>query len=636
MAEGGSAPKSGWGRVADYLIGRNALIGIASMMLLVISGYATWSGMSDFIIGVSSSAVAHGRELPGGLSVSNEILVIAIVVALTFLMWLALRETFGAQRRLSERLITFPLYLFLAIWSIGFGYGFWWSLIAGEEATQKSLSGLQEDARDAAAAVAARLDAVRIQLDSVVSWSDSQMEREETSGGSCGVPSGAGRGPLYNARRSVRDGIASLRDNITRSWLAPVQADLDVLQQTAQGLDGGTVEERQRMFEAKASQVRGRARSIAARSNELGASTAAEMRALATSVSVAPGQTGFACYDQTLAQRLRQAAEQAAAPAELKLRAAVFTEGPAGVANAIKNLWQNIGAYAASLVSYVFSGGAETDERTASGEPITGRDLIALLATLGVDLGLFALALLNPPAAGPVRRDALAATQARLHLPTASVIRHLTSAMETAISRAPGADLEWVRRHFIHHDGSSYFVIPNLYSCDQENKEEELRALAMNQLAGVFDDLKLVRALSPAELQRFGREEMRYSYSDLTPYRAEQDQLRVEPGAARGWWRRRFSSSVEPVAGVPDGYARMRNHGLLSKAQRALDIAGWSPASQRDVEIFRLADTEGLTPLLTLLNEATLAKGADAVEAARQEREEPAGDAALLIEHRRD
>ena len=64
---------------------------------------------------------------------------------------------------------------------------------------------VQEDARDASAVIAARLDAVRSQLDSVVSWSESQMAREEASGGSCGVPSGAGKGPLYNARRGVRD-----------------------------------------------------------------------------------------------------------------------------------------------------------------------------------------------------------------------------------------------------------------------------------------------------------------------------------------------------------------------------------------------------------------------------------------------
>ena len=138
-------------RVTDYLLGRNTLIGVASLMLLVISGYATWHGMRDFIIGVSITPTSQGQNLPGGMSVSNDVLVIVVVSALTFLMWLMLRESFGAHRRLRDRLITFPLYVLLAIWSIGFGYGFWWSLISGEEATRTGLAGLQEDARDASA-----------------------------------------------------------------------------------------------------------------------------------------------------------------------------------------------------------------------------------------------------------------------------------------------------------------------------------------------------------------------------------------------------------------------------------------------------------------------------------------------------
>ena len=100
------------GRTIDYIFGRNTLIGVASFMLLIISGYATWHGMRDFIVGVSSTATA---PTSGGISISNDVLVIAVVVALTFLMWLTLRETFGAKRRLRERLITFPLYVFLAI-----------------------------------------------------------------------------------------------------------------------------------------------------------------------------------------------------------------------------------------------------------------------------------------------------------------------------------------------------------------------------------------------------------------------------------------------------------------------------------------------------------------------------------------
>ena len=51
-----------WRRVGEYLLGRSTLIGIASLMLLLISGYATWHGMRDFIIGVSGSAQPRRRR----------------------------------------------------------------------------------------------------------------------------------------------------------------------------------------------------------------------------------------------------------------------------------------------------------------------------------------------------------------------------------------------------------------------------------------------------------------------------------------------------------------------------------------------------------------------------------------------
>ncbi|MET0430880.1 MAG: hypothetical protein ABWZ86_00270 [Hyphomicrobium sp.] len=569
-------------RTIDYILGRNTLIGVASFMLLIISGYATWHGMRDFIVGVSATPAAPAA---GGISVSNDVLVIAVVVALTFLMWLTLRETFGAKRRLRERIVTFPLYVFLAIWSIGFGYGFWWSLISGEEATKTGLAGLQEDARDASAAVAARLDAVRGQLDSVVSWSDSQMTREETAGGSCGVPSGAGKGPLYNARRSVRDAVSALRDGMTKSWLEPVQADVQSLRQAADGLSGATIEERQRNFENKASEIRGLARNIAARSNQLGQSTASEMRALADSVSQAPGKSGSSCFDPTLAERLRNASDQADQPAELKLREAVFNEGPAGVANAVKNLWSNIGAYTAGAFRYVFSGGKVlTAGHTDEGEPITGRDVIALLATIGIDMGLLALAIVNPPREPPSVQ------------PSGALRRQIQDAIYTAIGRAPGADLEWVRRHFVHHNNASYLVIPNLYSCDPDNKEEAAKAMAINQLAGVLSDLDLVRwprggkwwHLKKNELQILKNEESSGSDTDLT--------------AIRKKWAEEQGLTGEDLQQYVDKRA-VRNHGLFSKAERALQIAGWSEQARSDIEIFKLVDSEGLTPLLMVLNE---------------------------------
>ncbi len=576
-----------------YVLGRNTLIGIASLMLLLLSGYATWHGMRDFIVGVSQNTAAPSD----GMSVSNDILVIGVVVALTFLMWLALRETFGAKRKLTDRLVMLVMYLFLAVWSIGFGYGFWWSLISGEEATRTGLAGLQEDARDASSAIAARLDAVRAQLDNVVTWSDSQMTREETSGGSCGTASGAGRGPLYNARRSVRDSVTTLRDGMTRAWLEPVRVDVEELRATASTLEGGTIEDRQKAFEARASDIRGKARNIAARSNELGKSTAAEMRALAKTVAIPPARPGFSCFDPTLAERLEQAANQADQPAEIKLREAAFSEGPAGVANAVKNLWKNIGAYSSSLVAYVGSGFQRPFSHTVEGDPITGRDLIALLATIGVDLGLLALAILNPPPAATLR-------------PSGEVVHQIREAIRTVLSRTDSAaGIEWLRRHFIHHNKASYFVIPNLYSANADNPVESQRALAINQLAGVFSDLDLVRwpeklglwtrlrrlktLRSKSELDLLKLEESQASDTDLTKIRQDWLEKIGKTGNVALSEKDQEFMTADPL----------RNHGLFSKAERALTIAQWSAEARRDVEVFRIVDVDGLTPILMVLNE---------------------------------
>ena len=107
---------------------------------------------------------------------------------------------------------------------------------------------------------------------------------------------------------------------MVRSWLGPVQTEVERLRQSAAAGEGSNLLERQRQFEARAGAIRGEARSIAARSNELGKSTATEMRALASSVAIAPGQAGFSCFDPTLAERLTQAAAQADRPAELTFR----------------------------------------------------------------------------------------------------------------------------------------------------------------------------------------------------------------------------------------------------------------------------------------------------------------------------
>ena len=344
------------------------------------------------------------------------------------------------------------------------------------------------------------------------------------------------------------------------------------------------------------------------------------MRALAGAVAIAPGQAGFSCFDPTLSQRLTNAAGQAEAPATLTLREAAFNEGPAGVANAVKKLWENIGSYLAGSVRYLFSGGNAAGT-TKGGDPITGRDLIALLATIGIDLGLLALAALNPPPAAPGRRDGLSRSHALFRLPTSAVVRQITAAIETAIEHAPGTDLDWARRHFIHHRACSYFVIPNIYSVDPADKEEHpgARHQSAGRCAKISISCDPCRFHGSASTSR--RDETRSSYG-LIPAALKERHARVVSAAADRGTRLPWQNWLPAAVFGDHGQERSRNHGLLSKAQRGASTSrDGATRRSRTWRCFVWSIAEGLTPLLALFNAATLAKGAEGIEAVRNEQE---------------
>ncbi|MCI4662520.1 MAG: hypothetical protein MRY63_11955 [Neomegalonema sp.] len=574
----GRGADSVWSRWGDWLLGRNMIIGVASLILLAISGFATLSGMLDFIIGIQSGPGA-GDAVAG----AKGALVIAIVIVLTLLMWIALRETIKPLRW-TNRFLTLPLYLFLVLWSVGFGYGYWWSLIAGGPATKAGLQGQAEDVRDAAVEITARLAAVQSRLEGVLRVSARQMAVEERSGGSCGIASAPGRGPLWRARDQVRQSVDALSEDIRANWLNKIETDLSALNEqlaTIGGeVTGATLAERQQQFEKASAQVRGQANEIATRSNALGASFAGEMRGLAGELMIAPGDSRFKCYDPQLSERLREAADDAARPARVKLRAAAFSEGAAGVANAVMSLWSRIGATVHSL--FFTPDPAEIEDR----QPLTGRDLIALLAAIGVDLGIFVLAVLNPPIAPPVRNDKFERNVAQVKLASPRVIRELAHAFENVIRLAPDADLTWIRKHFLVHDGQSFFVIPSLYRCDPG--EEARKGLAINQFAGVLDEFDLIVPIS---------DEQRRAYWDNDPRRMSITY--VEDKLQDAEWAKQLRD--EAAKGLREG----REPGLFGKSRRALELAGWGADARHNPQVWRLVDDEGLTPLLDVLEEAS-------------------------------
>jgi hypothetical protein len=190
------------------------------------------------------------------------------------------------------------------------------------------------------------------------------------------------------------------------------------------------------------------------------------------------------------------------------------------------------------------------------------------------------------------------------------VIHQIREAIRTVLTRTDSAaGIEWLRRHFIHHNKASYFVIPNLYSANAEDPKESQRALAINQLAGVLSDLDLVRwpeklgwwtrltklktLRSKSELDLLKHEESQASDTDLTKIRQEWLEKIGKTGNVALSEKDQEFMTADPL----------RNHGLFSKAERALTIAQWSAEARRDVEVFRIVDVDGLTPILMVLNE---------------------------------
>ncbi|MEO1476863.1 MAG: hypothetical protein AAFS13_10830, partial [Pseudomonadota bacterium] len=170
-----------------------------TLMLLGASFFATWRGMRDFII---------GNDLATGLA--SQGLVVAIVLALTLAMYVTLRELIapyylnGLWPAIWKRLVALPLYLLLAVWSIGFGYGFWWSIIAGQGVTDTELTRSVTTLREQTSDIRSRISAAGSVMASAEALSDQKARNEAERGGTCGVASPPGDGPLARARSETQ------------------------------------------------------------------------------------------------------------------------------------------------------------------------------------------------------------------------------------------------------------------------------------------------------------------------------------------------------------------------------------------------------------------------------------------------
>ena len=137
--------------------------------LVCVAWLMTWKGVTDFV---------NVRELPaeldvitiGNLTVSREIVTSAmtgfVVAMLIFAMYVALKRML-APIAIWKRVFAAFLYVLLFLFSVGFGYGFWWGLLAGKNVNKAEARAASDKLHFETTEISARLAGVQLDIKSV-------------------------------------------------------------------------------------------------------------------------------------------------------------------------------------------------------------------------------------------------------------------------------------------------------------------------------------------------------------------------------------------------------------------------------------------------------------------------------------
>ena len=599
----------GFKSVIAFLFGRSTLINVLTLALLAISFLATWRGMNDFVQGITTN-----------VDVVALAMVAAVVLVLTLVMFAALRETIRPHSFI-QWLFVAPLYALLFMWSVGFGYGFWWSLLAGQATTQAELSQQVEDVFNQSANVSAALENVSGAVQSASEVSAEQMAIEEARGGSCGENSPPGPGPLYRARSSATQSMERIATDIQEDWLTPMRAqvaELDAVLQGVRNMDSSIpITVRRERFEQASRLTERTARQIEANYQQSGQRFGAELRALSNSLKIEPGQTGFTCYDPRLASQLDYAASVAEQTVAFNVREFSYSEGAEGVSRAIFELWSNVfGALKGLLPDGVSSSptpaqssgpgapGVPPEPSPPSGGSDEGRSLIAVIAATGVDLALLVFAILNPPAKPQVGGRSPAE---RLIEPHPEAVQRTRQLLEQMSGNSKAEIFARIRATLVSQTDSLYFAQPNASLMDPlEMSRHVLVLTVIKNIVAVLTQMHFVEAgftiRKDGVFTNYRGEEIDINQRrDLRKLLRNSDR-REDP--ERGRTSQKNTKSDEYRAAGKRFYADLRNQ-LLS--------SGWPQAAcDGEIDLVRISDFKHFATIIAIFAE----EDPDGVEAA--------------------
>jgi hypothetical protein len=365
--------------------------------LLALTAVATAVGLTDLIRGSEA-----GRVDPIEFAVVG-----ALAAAAILTMWLSLEFVIGLRSRLA-RTVSAVVYLILVLWSISFGFGFYWKHLASIGIAQDQTKEMVERVSGGLDGAARTFATIQQQLTGLSNASNARTEQEQRAGGACdGVASSSGAGPYWNLRGSIKNDTDLLFSGMG-IWLSGGQgtdkpsplARIGDLQkraaETQRTFASGTKDPE--LMRNTLLDLGKEASEIIREINSIVAGRAvyvARLRAISQKLREGYSAGGLVCRDSSLADNLALAATQLEAlrPVETDLASLDPQLGPRATRHAFNRLWAN---------AFSFLPG----EQVAADGGLALRDLQALVAAIVVDIGIFFLTVFGRPdnSAGAVNR----------------------------------------------------------------------------------------------------------------------------------------------------------------------------------------------------------------------------------------
>jgi hypothetical protein len=384
------------------------LSGFALLGFFLLSVMATGLGFADLRAANTDS---------GDLSPPELVFTIATTLFVVTAMMVALHHLVAGERWWLK-LISFLFYLLFAVWTVGFGYGFFWKELAGQEFTERQFEATITNLSASIARASAALETSEHATADVATLAATRAETEAAEGRTCAnhPTSTPGEGPLMRSRFAFAERANNLGAEVRTVWIAPVAGQRARLERQVSALTKRTVPanapaaeratleklaaaaklpsaERRALFTG----IHEEARTFASAANDLRAlhagAYADRLTSLAAEVGPDPQRPGSAdpariadpgyCWDVVLNEKLLAAATQLRAVERVDAPEFEFLEGPKATRAAFFGLIQwiarPIGLQVEGAHAFAF------DDKA----------FLALFASIAVDLGIVFLTIIR-------------------------------------------------------------------------------------------------------------------------------------------------------------------------------------------------------------------------------------------------